>query len=242
MDTEQLADKLVSWIRDKVLSGGCRGVVIGLSGGIDSSVLAVLCRRALPEDTLAVMMPCGSNPQDGEHACLVADKFSIPVMEVGLDGVFDAFLQALPDYRVAPKVSRMAQANLKARLRMIALYYIANQLRYLVAGASNRSELATGYFTKHGDGGVDIMPLGGLVKAQVVELAGYLGVPQEIIDKPPSAGLWQGQTDEADMGFSYTALDRYLLTGEASGELRDRIEALLAASGHKRSLPPIADF
>ena len=242
MDTEQLAEKLVSWIREKVLAGGCRGVVLGMSGGVDSSVLAVLCRRAFPQDMLGVMMPCYSSPQDKEHAQAVSTKFSIPIMEVVLDDIFTSFVQALPDYEVAPHVSQLAQANLKARLRMVAIYHIANQLKYLVAGASNKSELAIGYFTKYGDGGVDIMPLGSLVKGQVWELARFLSVPQPIIDKPPSAGLWAGQTDEDEMGFTYNELDRYLLAGEAPDELRGKIDSLLAASDHKRTLPPIAQF
>jgi len=112
----------------------------------------------------------------------------------------------------------------------------------MVAGSSNRSELSIGYFTKYGDGGVDIMPLGNLVKGQVRELASFLGIPQQIIDKPPSAGLWQGQTDEGELGLSYEELDRYLVTGEASNELRKKIESMIVASNHKRLPPPIANL
>ena len=242
MNAEQLADKLVSWIRDKVLAAGCKGVVVGMSGGLDSSVVAVLCHRTFPQNMLGVVMPCYSSQEDEEHAQAVASKFSIPIKIVVLDTVFDTLLKALPGDGVEPNVSRLTKANLKARLRMLTLYYFANQLKYIVAGAGNRSELSTGYFTKYGDGGVDIMPLGNLVKKQVRELAISLGIPQPIIDKPPSAGLWDGQTDEGEMGFSYDELDRYLLTGKASGELRGKIESWIAATGHKRSLPPIASF
>jgi NAD+ synthase len=125
---------------------------------------------------------------------------------------------------------------------MVTLYYVANQLKYMVAGSGNRSEITVGYFTKHGDSGVDIMPLGNLVKAEVRELARHLKIPREIIDKPPSAGLWEGQTDESEMGFSYAALDRYILTGEAPEELKRKIEAMKAASAHKRAMPPIPTF
>ena len=242
MNTKQLATKLVSWTRDEIIKAGCKGAVIGISGGIDSSVLAVLCQRAFPQNTLGVIMPCHSHQEDKGHAQLVADKFSIPTTEVVLDNLFDTLLQALPDYKAGPSVCRLAQVNLKPRLRMLTLYYIANQLNYMVAGSSNKSELSIGYFTKYGDGGVDIIPLGNLVKSQVVELAVYLGIPKPIIDKPPSAGLWEGQTDEGEMGFSYDELDRYLLTGETSAELKSKIRSMVVASDHKRLLPPAARF
>lgn len=242
MNIKALADKLTSWIRDEVTAGGCRGVVTGMSGGIDSAVLAVLCQRAFPQSTLGVMMPCHSNPDDKAHALAVAEKFAIPTVEVALDSIYETFLRELPEFKDNPELEHLAQANLKPRLRMVALYYIANQRRYMVAGSGNRSEIAIGYFTKHGDGGVDIMPLGNLVKSQVRELARHLGVPEAIIDKPPSAGLWEGQTDEAEMGVSYEELDGYVLTGEASEEVRQRIEKMMAGSAHKRSLPPIPDF
>ena len=169
----------------------------------------------------------------------MAAKFSIPTTEVVLDDIFTALRQILPDYKSSPTASLTAQANLKARLRMLTLYYIANQLQYMVAGSGNKSELSVGYFTKYGDGGADILPLGALVKGHVIELARYFGIPQEVIDKPPSAGLWEGQTDEAEMGISYNALDHYLLTGESSDELRKKIEAMIAANAHKRTMPPI---
>ena len=242
MNTEQLAEKLILWIRDKVLAAGCKGVVVGISGGLDSSVLAVLCHRAFPQTMFGVLMPCHSSQEDGEHARAVASKFTIPTITVILDTAFDALLKALPDNSVDAGVSRLAEANLKARLRMLTLYYFANHLKYMVVGSGNKSELSVGYFTKYGDGGVDILPLGSLVKRQVKELGSFLSIPQEIIDKPPSAGLWQGQTDEGELGLSYDELDRYLIAGEASNELRERIEAMIAASDHKRFPPPVASF
>jgi len=242
MDTEELAEKLVSWIRDRVLAAGCKGVVGGMSGGLDSSVLAVLCYRAFPQSMLGILMPCYNSQEEAEHAQVVANQFSIPTEKVALDNVFDALLRVLPDSGVDPNVSRVAKGNLKARLRMLTLYYFANQNNYMVAGSGNKSELSVGYFTKYGDGGVDILPLGNLVKGQVKELARVLGIPQPIIDKPPSAGLWEGQTDEGELGLSYEELDRYLVTGQANDELRGRIESMIAASNHKRLPPPVARF
>jgi len=242
MDVEPLVEKLVSWIRERVLSAGCKGVVVGMSGGLDSSVLAVLCHRAFPQNMLGILMPCYSTREDVKHAQATANKFSIPTKTVNLDAVFDNLLKVLPSESADPGISRLAKANLKARLRMLTLYYLANQLKYMVAGAGNRSELSVGYFTKYGDGGVDILPLGNLVKGQVRGLASFLGIPQEIIDKPPSAGLWPGQTDEDELGVSYKELDHYLVTGEASDEMRKKIESMIATSDHKRLPPSVASF
>lgn len=242
MNIEELAEKLISWVKERVLTSGRKGVVIGMSGGLDSSVVAVLCHRALPQSTLGVLMPCYSSPEDEEHALAIASKFSIPTERAILDSVFDTLLKVLPDDTIDPAVSLLARANLKARLRMLTLYYFANQLNYIVVGSSNRVELSVGYFTKYGDGGVDIMPLGNLVKAQVKELAGFLGIPQLIINRPPSAGLWPGQTSEGELGLTFEELDHYLITGEASNKLRGKIESKIAANAHKRLLPPMPTF
>ncbi len=242
MNAANLTEDLVLWIRDKVRAAHCQGVTLGMSGGIDSSVLAVLCQRAFPQTTLGVIMPCHSSQEDEEHARAVATKFSISTKTVVLDRVFDTLLKALPGDQPDPAATRLAEANLKPRLRMLTLYYFANGLNYMVAGASNRSELSVGYFTKYGDSGVDTLPLGNLVKGEVRELAGFLGIPQAIIDKPPSAGLWPGQTDESELEFSYQELDRYLTTGQVPAELKEKINAMMAASEHKRQLPPIASL
>ncbi|OGO31306.1 MAG: NAD(+) synthase [Chloroflexi bacterium RBG_16_56_11] len=242
MNAEETAEKLTAWIKEIVTSTGHSGTVLGLSGGIDSSVLGVLCRRAFPESTLGLIMPCHSIDEDRIHAETMAKQFSIRTVLVPLDGIYDTFLKVLPELQADDSRRRMAGANLKARLRMSTLYYTANQLRYLVAGSGNRSELTVGYFTKFGDSGVDILPLGNLVKAEIRELAGYLGIPREIVVKPPSAGLWEGQTDEGEMGFTYADLDRYILTGKAPPEIKRRIDAMKSASRHKLALPPIARF
>ncbi len=242
METEQLANKLVSWIRDKVKAAGCKGVVLGISGGVDSAVLAALCQRALPQSTLGVIMPCHSHPEDVTHAGQIASQFAIPTKTITLDDIYDRLLEILPSESEDPAINQLAKGNLKARLRMVTLYYLANQLKYLVAGSSNRSELAVGYFTKHGDGAVDVVPLGNLVKGQVKGLAHFLGIPEAIINKPPSAGLWAGQTDEAELELSYKELDHYLLSGEASEAVRKKIEAMITSSDHKRLPPPVANF
>lgn len=234
-----LALKLITWIKETVSQAGGKGVVIGMSGGVDSSVVAVLCKRAFSETTLGVIMPCHSSKIDREHAEFLAAKFYIPFKVVVLDKVFDTLLMVLPGNGYDAATRKLAANNIKPRLRMVTLYYFANRLNYLVVGASNKSELSVGYFTKYGDGGSDLMPLGNLVKSQVRDLARYLDIPKEIIDKAPSAGLWEGQTDEGEMGLTYSVLDRYLITGEAEKKIKEKIDSMVGKSPHKRCLPPI---
>ena len=239
---EDLENKIVAWIREYVAGAKCRGVVFGLSGGLDSAVIAVLCKRAFPDNALGVIMPCYSSEVDLKHARAVAKKFQIPISTIALEGVFDSLLRALPVGDYEPATKKLAEANLKPRLRMLTLYYLANRLGYLVVGTGNRSEISVGYFTKYGDGGVDILPLGNLVKSQVRELAFHLGIPKEIIQKPPSAGLWAGQTDEGEMGITYEELDRYLISAKAAEEVKKKVDAMMAGGAHKRATPAIPPF
>ncbi|MEN3183946.1 MAG: NAD(+) synthase [Atribacterota bacterium] len=234
MDPAQEVERIVSWIQEKVEKARAQGLVFGMSGGIDSSVVAVLAQRACGQNILGVMMPCHSAPEDLEDARLVAETFGIPHRVVPLEKPFDALLEVLGETH-NPRY--LPQANLKPRLRMSVLYFFANSLNYLVCGAANRSELTVGYFTKYGDGGVDIAPLAHLTKREVREIAAFLGIPERIITKPPSAGLWPGQTDEGEMGIPYEVLDRFLLGEPVGEEDRRKILALYAKSTHKRKLP-----
>lgn len=213
---------------------------MGLSGGVDSSVVAALARQAAGKSrVLALFLPCHSQKQDLRDARLVARKLGIKTKLLDLSGVYDALAKPLPS---APALAR---ANLKSRLRMLVLYYFANKLNYLVCGTGNKSELMVGYFTKHGDGATDILPIGGLLKREVRKLAKELGVPQSIIDKPPSAGLWPGQTDEAEMGISYAELDDILGRLDAgraqavSQKKVDKVKSMIKRSEHKRQGPKI---
>jgi NAD+ synthase len=241
---------MAEWLRARVHEAGARGIVVGLSGGIDSAVVARVAQLAFPEAVMTVIMPAHSDPRDAEDAKLVAEAFGLPVMTIDLTRPFEALLvqaqQGLGTWPpgTAPDdepSARLAQANLKPRLRMTTLYYVANRLNYLVAGTGNRTEIAIGYYTKYGDGGVDLLPLGALVKSQVRALARELGVPAPVIEKPPSAGLWMGQTDEGEMGFTYAELEDYLLRGPdaAAPATAMKIERLVRASEHKRRLPPM---
>lgn len=239
MSTDRLTERLVLWIKGTVSTAGGMGVVLGMSGGIDSAVAAAICKRAFPESTLGVIMPCYSDQIDRQHAELVAAQLNISCEIVFLDKVFDVLMEVLPSKDYGEITKRLAESNIKPRLRMVTLYYFANRLNYLVVGTSNRSELSVGYFTKHGDGGADLLPLGNLVKSQVYELAAYLEIPRVIIDKPPSAGLWQGQTDERQLGLTYKELDHYLLMGKAQKSSKKKIDFMISRSNHKRHFPPI---
>lgn len=248
-------DRLAAWMRRQLAAAGARGFVVGLSGGIDSAVVGRLAQLAAPGHTIGAILPCHSDPQDEHDAERLAAHFSLPTVRIDLGAAYDSLaadVQAAiktlpPPFRPAapsdPLRGRVPLANMKPRLRMTALYYLANVLNYLVAGTGNRSELAIGYFTKYGDGGCDLLPIGRLTKSEVRALARDLNVPQPIIDRTPSAGLWLGQTDEEEMGFTYADLERYLEDG-AQGvppALAMRIERLMRGSEHKRALPPVPD-
>jgi NAD+ synthase len=236
-----LANQIAKWMRERVEAADVAGIAVGLSGGVDSACVAGLAKHALGrEKVVGVLMPCHSASIDTEYAHIVADAFALETLTVDLTPVYDALGAILPSTD-----SRLAQANLKPRLRMMALYYVANDRNYLVAGTGNKSELMVGYFTKHGDGGVDLLPLGDLYKREVYDLARELGVTQVVLDRSPTAGLWEGQTDEAEMGFTYDALERALITLTIGGDhgvdrpTLDKVRHMMTISAHKRALPPV---
>ena len=247
---------IVEWLRQRLTAARARGFAVGLSGGLDSAVVARLCQLAAPGQVAAAIMPCKSDPRDEADAVQLADQFNLPVVRIDLEPAHDALIAEMREAltRLDPQgeadarpddgdAARVALGNVRPRLRMTALYFIANSLGYLVAGTGNRSELMIGYFTKHGDGGVDVLPIGHLLKADVRTLAASLDVPRSIIDKPASAGLWMGQTDEAEIGFRYSELEAYLTDGPegVSPALALRIERMIRSTEHKRALPPTPD-
>ncbi len=242
-------------MRRQLAATGARGFIVGLSGGIDSAVVARLAQLAAPGAVVGAILPCHSDPDDERDAALVASHFSLTTVRVDLAAAYDALvadaqavLQKLPERMRAttpadPLRGRVPEANMKPRLRMTALYFFANTLNYLVAGTGNRSELSIGYFSKYGDGGVDLLPIGHLVKSDVRALARELNVPAVIIERTPGAGLWIGQSDEDEMGFTYADLERYLDDGPqgVSPALAMRIERLTRSGEHKLALPPMPD-
>src|SRR5215212_6812043 len=259
IDYASLADEIASWLRFHMNQVGASRLVLGLSGGIDSAVVCALSTMAAgPSRVIAAIMPIQSRPDDLRDAELVASAFEVGPRVIDLVPTHDALIAAMPgddatgleDANVDPARQatrrQLALANIKPRLRMTSLYFLANRYNGLVVGTGNKTELAIGYFTKYGDGGVDVLPLGDLDKTAVRGLARALGVPEQVITKAPSAGLWEGQTDEAEIGVTYDELDR-VLASFASGEDKEsldpgtmeHISALVTASEHKRRAIPV---
>ncbi len=240
MTIDNKIDHVVNWLRSQVEGSKTNGILVGLSGGIDSSVVAFLLKKAFPENSLGVILPCKSNNKDKIDAVEVAEACSIDYIEVDLTNEHNSLYNSIKE-ALGKKAEnrRLTDANLRARLRMSTLYGVGNDLGYLVAGTDNAAELLTGYFTKYGDGGVDILPLAHLTKREVFEWAKHLGVPQSVIDRKPSAGLWEGQTDEDEMGVTYDAIDDYIEGKVVSDDDKETIERMNRVTEHKRVMPPM---
>lgn len=207
LNTEKAIAEMEEFIKRKVDESKSSGIVLGLSGGIDSTVVAYLSQRALgASNVLGLIMPSETtSSEDVEHAQVIAELLGIEYEIIHIDHLIEPFYNLC-----SHESNELARANLKARIRMMTLYYHSNSLNRLVAGTGNLSELLVGYFTKYGDGGVDILPIGDLYKTHVRDVARALNVPLEIIEKPPTAGLWPGQTDEEELGMEYNVLDEIL--------------------------------
>lgn len=235
MKYAELTEQITGWIRDLVHDAGMDGVVIGLSGGIDSGVTAALCVRALGQsNVLGLVMPCGSIADDTRDGHRTAQHLDIAVKEIDLSGVLEAFAAA----GKLDTADILNIANVKARLRMTMCY--AHSENRLVAGTGNLSEIKTGYWTKWGDGAADFLPIADLWKDEVGELAGYLELPGWVLERVPSAGLWVNQSDEDEMGVTYREIKKYFIQGSesVSQSAAERISQLYTSSDHKRNPIP----
>jgi len=242
MDTKITIEKITNFIKE---NAGDKPVVLGLSGGIDSALVAYLAVEALGTNKVhGLIMPSDTNTkEDLEYANLVCKKLGLIPITYHLSPIINEYKKI-----IRPEDQKII-GNVKARMRMVLLYSKANELDGLVLGTGNKTEIAIGYFTKYGDGGVDILPIGDLYKTEVRELTRYLNIPKEIIDRPPTAGLWEGQTDENEIGMTYENLDKILLAIENNQNLDNfdqtevnRVKDLIKNSEHKRKLPPICEL
>ena len=246
----ETVDIIHSFLKQKLEETGAKGVLIGLSGGLDSTVVTKLCADALgAEKVLCLIMPeTATSENDIKDALSFSTELGVDYRVIDISNTVSAFSDLLSPMELGPK----ALGNIKARCRMITLYVHANLENRLVMGTSNKSELATGYFTKFGDGSADFSPIGDLYKSQIFELAKAIDIQENIIKKPPSAGLSEGQTDEGELGLTYDILDRILLGIELKMAPEDiagkvgvdesevtRIHNLVNKNVHKRKMPLI---
>lgn len=228
---EKYVNYLVKWMQEKVQNARAKGIVVGISGGIDSAVVFALAKRAFGLNAHGLIMPIDDMSFDMPHIKKLEAKMQTNFKIIDLKEAFLALSQKVPDLN-----NKMAISNIKPRLRMTTLYAYAQNNNLLVSGTDNRDEYYIGYFTKWGDGGVDILPTTKLLKSEVRAIAKYLDIPEEIINKKPSAGLWEGQNDEDELGFSYQELDNFLLgnKNQVSAKSLDRIKHMHKISQHKR--------
>lgn len=235
MNYEKLRDDLVIWLRERAQEAHAKGFIFGLSGGIDSAVVAGLAKRVFPENSLGLIMPCDSIDDDKNDALKIAKSLDLEVKVVDLTNTYNELLKAS-----FTSENKLARSNIKPRLRMTTLYYYGQDLGYLVVGPSNGSEWYVGYSTKYGDSGADIYPIANILKTDIFKLAKALDLPDFIIEKKPSAGLWKGQSDESEMGFTYEVLDSYI-RGEKipEEEIKKKIDGMHNRSNHKRMPVPM---
>jgi NAD+ synthase len=250
LDLPSVENRIKRFVKDYVEKCGAEGVVLGVSGGLDSSATAALASLSLGgHKLLGIAMPEEEtyDVTDIQHAKLLAKKFGFNLQIVDISSTLKACFQSLPIYDAADKLSK---GNVKARIRMVYLYYYANKLNRLVCGASDKSEIMMGYFTKWGDGAADISPIMDLYKTQVRQLALHIGVPAEIVAKPPSPRLWPNQLAEKELGIKYETLDLILFGLEHFMKPKEIAEQLnlpiklvedvkrrWLATEHKRRLP-----
>jgi len=244
-----MVEGCTNWLREKLRESGANGFVVGLSGGVDSSVTVSLAVKAAGKgNVIGLIMPCESSNEDWKMAVMMAKKLNIDWRSVALDVPYNQLLCRLPFWMgiVDEDRAKIVKGNIKARLRMTTLYAVANTMNLLVLGTGNKTEIVLGYFTKYGDGGCDLLPIGNLSKSEVWELARELDVPEKIINRPPSAGLWEGQTDEDELGLSYEKLDAMLslIEGDTSETMRgisewDKVYDMVESAKHKLAMPPI---
>lgn len=243
MDIEKTINQRVDWIKKVLIDSGAKGIIYGNSGGKDCTLVSALCKRAT-DNVLGVIMPCQSSVNygsDRDDALAAGKAFGIEQTEVDLTKSKQALLDALDDEMEKNNASdynvEMALININPRLRMLVLYALGQSRGYLVAGTGNLCESTMGYFTKWGDGAYDFNPIADLTVEEIYEILRYLDAPINIIKKAPSAGLYEGQTDEKELGITYREVSDYLKGKEVAEEVKRKIEKAKALNAHKLTMP-----
>lgn len=229
-------DARVEFISDYIKKSGAAGIVFGNSGGKDCTLVGILCKAACM-NTVGIIMPCLSRrnyEEDMTDGLALAKQYGIETRTIDLSELKTNAVKTIGEHT---ELNNNALTNITPRLRMITLYAVAASENRIVAGTDNRSEIYMGYFTKWGDGGYDFNPIADLTVTEVYEFLAFLGAPYDIIKKAPSAGLFEGQTDENEMGISYAKIDDYLLNSNANNEDKTLIESYHNKSAHKRKMP-----
>jgi len=239
-------EKVIEWIKDYVEKSGAKGIVVGNSGGKDSATVIALSVKAIgKENVVTVAMPCGSEASDLEDAKLVSDTFDVQLLEIELSDIYsglaDEINQGLRTGNTNDRISKEAEINIKPRLRMTALYAVAQTMGYLVIGTGNLSEIMVGYTTKWGDSACDFNPIANFTVEEVKLIGTLLGVPESIIQKAPDSGLGIG-IDEKNLGVKYSQISEYINTGHTDSEAMEKIEKMNKKSTHKRENVPTYPF
>ena len=232
MDYLKYYDYLVSWLKKEVMKTGAKGVIVGISGGIDSALVGAIAKKAFPNNSFGVIMPISNRLSDKKDGIELCKKINLDYKIVELR---DEFKMISTKLELSKNISK---GNLQARLRMSTIYAIAQEKDFLVLGTDNLAEYYLGYFTKYGDGGCDLLPIVQLHKSEVFEISKLLKLPETIINKPPSAGLWDNQEDEKELGFTYSEFELFMTNKNIDEKIKEKIESQHKITQHKRNEIP----
>lgn len=222
-------NQIIEWIKKEVKKANCDGVAIGISGGVDSALVGYLAKKAFPNNSIGILIPINKNRQfDLEHGLELVKKLNLDHKIIDLSNEYESMVNKMQIK------SNLTKGNMQARLRMTTIYAYAQEKNYLVLGTDNKAEYELGYFTKWGDGGCDLLPIVNLYKSEVFEYAKKVGVPENIINKAPSAGLWDNQSDEKELGFTYEDYEKYDKNLLIDEQLIKKIKSQITKTNHKR--------